>query len=313
MLDDGRHVGRNARPAASTSTSCRRTAATASRSTSAANCTNERSAAGEPRRRAACAAACTSGAGQEDLRLRASASAARSSRTSSGSTPRTAWGSQQYAPGNYYNKTPHTMFYTPDLDRPAFTDFYQRGQQRAADVAGDGEAQDHGSFSIQQNCACNCYVQYRTVSPEAVVNYTYFPINLAQAPGASGHQQAAVPGGRLVPAQHDRAAALGRPPADRHLDHRALDELSVQLVRGRRRSTSRSTAKDTTTRSTTSGSRSRTSPARTPSRSGSRRCTGSESYGVIHVQPDAVSYQFLRRRADLADAVGVADAPAINA
>jgi hypothetical protein len=90
------------------------------------------------------------------------------------------WGSQQFAPGNFYNKTPHTMFYAPDLDRPAFTDFYQRDHSIRLTWQAASKHKITGSFSNQKNCACNYYVQYFTVSPEAVVNYTYFPIHLSQ-------------------------------------------------------------------------------------------------------------------------------------
>ena len=30
------------------------------------------------------------------------------------------WGASEYAPGNYFNSTPNTLFYTPDLSRPAY-------------------------------------------------------------------------------------------------------------------------------------------------------------------------------------------------
>ena len=31
------------------------------------------------------------------------------------------WRTSQYYPGNYFNKTPGTLFYTPDLSRPAYS------------------------------------------------------------------------------------------------------------------------------------------------------------------------------------------------
>ena len=34
------------------------------------------------------------------------------------------WGAQQILPGAYWNATPHTPFYTPDLNRPAFFNNY---------------------------------------------------------------------------------------------------------------------------------------------------------------------------------------------
>jgi hypothetical protein len=97
------------------------------------------------------------------------------------------WGSQQYAPGNYYNATPHTFVYTPDTSRPAFTDFYQRDHSLRLTWQASAKDKVTGSYSNQKNCACNYYVQYGVVSPEAVVNYTYFPITLTQATWTRPH------------------------------------------------------------------------------------------------------------------------------
>ena len=32
------------------------------------------------------------------------------------------WGNENFVPGNYFNATPHTLFYTPDTSRPALFD-----------------------------------------------------------------------------------------------------------------------------------------------------------------------------------------------
>jgi hypothetical protein len=37
-------------------------------------------------------------------------------------TAHRSWGAQEYAAGNYFNATHGTLFYTPDLSRPAYTD-----------------------------------------------------------------------------------------------------------------------------------------------------------------------------------------------
>src|SRR5581483_10251232 len=36
------------------------------------------------------------------------------------------WRTSQYYPGNYFNKTPGTLFYTPDLSRPAYDNSYYK-------------------------------------------------------------------------------------------------------------------------------------------------------------------------------------------
>src|SRR3989442_1105684 len=38
------------------------------------------------------------------------------------------WGAQEILPGAYWNATPHTPFYTPDLNRPAFNNNFLEDQ-----------------------------------------------------------------------------------------------------------------------------------------------------------------------------------------
>ena len=38
-------------------------------------------------------------------------------------TAHRSWGNHDYMPGNFYNKTPNTMFYTPDPTRQGYKDF----------------------------------------------------------------------------------------------------------------------------------------------------------------------------------------------
>ena len=50
------------------------------------------------------------------------------------------WVSQSYQPGNYFNATQGTLFYTPDLDRPAYEDNFYNEIDGAPDVAGGADA-----------------------------------------------------------------------------------------------------------------------------------------------------------------------------
>jgi hypothetical protein len=89
-------------------------------------------------------------------------------------------GSQSYAPANFYNATHGTMFYTPDPGRQAFTDFYQQDHTLRLTWQAAPKHKVTLSFSDQKNCACNYYVQYGTSAPDAAVDYTYWPVYLAQ-------------------------------------------------------------------------------------------------------------------------------------
>jgi hypothetical protein len=91
------------------------------------------------------------------------------------------WGSQEYAAGNFYNKTQGTPFYTPDPTRQGYTNPYQRDNslRLTAQIA-----QKHKvtlSANVQDNCACNMYVDTGTRAPEATANYWYNPLYLIQA------------------------------------------------------------------------------------------------------------------------------------
>jgi hypothetical protein len=90
------------------------------------------------------------------------------------------WGAGAFAPGNYFNKTPHTLFYMPDLNRPAYTDTYNRDNT----VRGTWQAAEKhkitGMYSSQRNCYCYYRVD-QNVAPEATTKQWYSPVSLTQA------------------------------------------------------------------------------------------------------------------------------------
>src|SRR5687767_3787955 len=66
------------------------------------------------------------------------------------------WGSSTYSPGTWFNKTHGTPFYTPDLDRPGYTDFpYEDFTGR---VTWQASAKHKLSFSQSVASNCYCYV-----------------------------------------------------------------------------------------------------------------------------------------------------------
>jgi len=85
------------------------------------------------------------------------------------------WVSQSYQPGNYFNKTQGTLFYTPDLDRPAYDDnFYNETSARVTWQA-TPRHQVTGAFSNEYNCNCYFGIQAGTLSPEAAGDNLYEP------------------------------------------------------------------------------------------------------------------------------------------
>lgn len=85
------------------------------------------------------------------------------------------WISQTYQPGNYFNKLQGTLFYEPDLDRPAYEDnFYNETTGRVTWQAGE-KHKFTGMFSNEYNCNCYFNIQSGTLAPEATGDDLYKP------------------------------------------------------------------------------------------------------------------------------------------
>ena len=86
------------------------------------------------------------------------------------------WGNQTYGPGNYYNATPNTMFYTPDLSRPAYRDLYQEDHSLRVTWQATTKHKITGSYSIQDSCGClYSVIGSPPISPEAALTSKYDP------------------------------------------------------------------------------------------------------------------------------------------
>jgi carboxypeptidase family protein len=91
------------------------------------------------------------------------------------------WGSQEFAPGSFYNKTQGTPVYTPDPDRRGYTNYYERDNTLRLTWQATRKHRITVSDSIQKNCNCHLFVDNGFRAPEAAVDYTYFGVWLAQA------------------------------------------------------------------------------------------------------------------------------------
>ena len=90
------------------------------------------------------------------------------------------WGSQEYIPRSFYNKTPNSLFYTPDPDKRGYSDYYQRDNSVRVTWQLNAKNKLNIYNGFQRNCQCNYYLEQGTVTPEAAVDYPYYPMNLTQ-------------------------------------------------------------------------------------------------------------------------------------
>ncbi len=86
-----------------------------------------------------------------------------------------------YLPGNYYNKLQGTLFYEPDLSRPAYDDdYYGESSLRLTWQVAPKHKVDL-SYIYQDNCNCMWAIQNGLVAPEAAGAHKYSPNYVAQA------------------------------------------------------------------------------------------------------------------------------------
>ncbi len=82
------------------------------------------------------------------------------------------WNAQEYQPGAYANKTLNTLFYTPDLDRPIYTDFPTHDLGGRVTWQVQSKHKVTASMNTQLHCLCNRVSS--TVALEAQ-SQTWFP------------------------------------------------------------------------------------------------------------------------------------------
>jgi hypothetical protein len=66
------------------------------------------------------------------------------------------WGSSKYIQGNYYNESPNKLFYAPDLDRLAFTNWYYHDNNLR--LTWQATAKNKIAAFYSQEDSCNCPV-----------------------------------------------------------------------------------------------------------------------------------------------------------
>ena len=86
-----------------------------------------------------------------------------------------------YLPGNYYNKLQGTLFYEPDLSRPAYDDDYYGESSVRFTWQVTRKHKVDLSYLYQDNCNCFWAIQNGLVAPEAAGAHKYRPNYSAQA------------------------------------------------------------------------------------------------------------------------------------
>ena len=89
------------------------------------------------------------------------------------------WGAQEYQPGAYYNKTQHTLFYTPDLSRPGYTNRWDRDHKLR--LTWQVASKNKVTFSHDVQDACYCQNGVSSIrAPESIANLKQGPSRLTQ-------------------------------------------------------------------------------------------------------------------------------------
>ena len=92
------------------------------------------------------------------------------------------WAASRYVPGNFYNKRQGTLFYEPDLSRPAYTNDYYR--DHSLRLTWQASSKNKVAISYSQQDACNCPIDdlagaVPRPTPEAAAGHYYQPNYIA--------------------------------------------------------------------------------------------------------------------------------------
>ena len=138
------------------------------------------------------------------------------------------WVASDFLPGNFFDATAGTLFYTPDPSRPAFSQTYWRMGEGRLTWQASQRNQFTGMFEMQKNCDCYRGLTAGNVSPEASGHH------LPTMTRGQGQWTSPVTSRLLLQFgtayqlhRIDRAPGLGG-----SLDHRSITELSTGYTYG---------------------------------------------------------------------------------
>ena len=85
------------------------------------------------------------------------------------------WATSSYQPNNYFNATQGTMFYTPDLSRPAYDLAYYTEANAKFTWQATAKQKITGTYVSERNCNCFFQLNTGTLAPEAAGSNLYDP------------------------------------------------------------------------------------------------------------------------------------------
>ena len=91
------------------------------------------------------------------------------------------WTASDYQPGNYFNSTLGTLFYTPDLERPAYSNNYYSQASTRLTWQAAAKHKFTGLYVWERNCNCMYTIESGTLAPEAAGSHFYSPNRRIQA------------------------------------------------------------------------------------------------------------------------------------
>ena len=102
------------------------------------------------------------------------------------------WGTQSDAAGLYFNKTQNSLFYTPDLSRPAYSDLWN--QASSARLTFQATPKQKLALNFSESDICNCYFTQgvtashavgTNIAPEASYQRKFWPNYIVQGSWSS--------------------------------------------------------------------------------------------------------------------------------
>jgi hypothetical protein len=91
------------------------------------------------------------------------------------------WIASDYQPGNYFNATPGTLVYTPDVSRPAYSNNYYSQASTRLTWQAAAKHKFTGLYVWERNCNCMYTIESGTLAPEAAGSHFYSPNRRVQA------------------------------------------------------------------------------------------------------------------------------------
>jgi carboxypeptidase family protein len=87
---------------------------------------------------------------------------------------------QSYVVGSYFNQSPNTLFYTPDLNKPAYQWTYVQSTMHRVTWQATPKDKITGSWDFQRNCNCYNLVSGGQIMPDGAGMRIDYPDNLLQ-------------------------------------------------------------------------------------------------------------------------------------